>query len=110
MNAETRARELLRALERNAGLATRDEQNDRIAAAIRSAENDKLEEAAASLVRASRPRSPDGSISVGAELVMQAADLSANHIRSLKSKDTPVDLVKTGMEAFERGLNTKRKD
>lgn len=57
-----------------------------IASAIREAENEALERAAAFLISETQPK-PGESISVGDELLMHGAWWSAERIRSLKSKD-----------------------
>lgn len=58
-----------------------------ITQALHQAQNDKLEEAAAFVIEAARPKA-FGSISVGDELNMQGAAWAAGRIRSLK---TPKD-------------------
>lgn len=57
-----------------------------ITQAITQAQDEKLEEAAAFLIEAARPKA-FGSISVADESNMQAAVWSAERVRSLKSKD-----------------------
>lgn len=75
-----------------------------IATALRKAENDKLEEAAKMADEHWCSTSRDGAHSMTFDHGPSLADL----IRSLKS-DQPLDIVKVGTAAFERGLNSKSK-
>lgn len=93
-----------------------DDMERRIASAITQAQNDKLEEAAKMVERVTEAQAqgwrehPKEDGCGGAIAVSNGGVFAAEAIRNLKTLDTPIDLVKIGMEAFERGLNSKRKD